>query len=71
MAQSEAPDLILMEMSLPVLDGYGATKELKAASSIRLITVMALTGNAMTGNREKAMEAGCTTMKLSPLNSPG
>jgi len=59
MARSEAPDLILMDMSLPVLDGWEATRQLKGDPAVSGIPVIALTAHAMAGDRDRAVEAGC------------
>src|SRR5580700_3995048 len=59
MAGTEGPDIILLDMSLPVLDGWAAARQLKATPGTRSIPVIALTAHAMAGDRDKAMEAGC------------
>jgi CheY-like chemotaxis protein len=67
LAHSSAPDLVLMDMSLPVLDGWEATRRLKSDPATSGIPVVALTAHAMSGDREKAREAGCDDFDTKPV----
>lgn len=69
-AKADAPDVIVMDLSLPGIDGWEATRQLKAAEETRAIPVLALTAHAMAGDREKALEAGCDDFDTKPVDLP-
>ena len=70
MATSEQPDLVLMDLSLPVVDGWEATRQIKANPATQHIPVVAITANAMTGDKEKAIAAGCDDFDTKPVDMP-
>ena len=71
MAQNEIPDIILLDLSLPIIDGWNVARQLKADSNTKHIPIIALTAHAMKGDREKALDAGCDDYDTKPVNLEG
>jgi CheY-like chemotaxis protein len=71
MAQSEKPDLVLMDLGLPGIDGWEATRRIKASAETKHLPVIGLTAHAMAGDRERALEAGCDGYDTKPIELEG
>ena len=71
MAKNEMPDIILLDLSLPVIDGWNVARQLKADANTKDIPIIAITAHAMKGDREKALDAGCDDYDTKPVNLEG